>query len=211
MIQSVKHVEKFSLPTRGIEWFGEPSTDTDTFSLGFLSVVTRTTDATRVWHLSSKHGNHLIPVDREALGRTRRAPRRWRDEGLRRPRLQALMNTSLELMFAHAVVRRRVNMLCGKSAAAPNAANTLLSRSVTPNWIWRHCQVQSQCGGAEPHLLQRKAAKSGLGWPSGDWWKTRMVVLLWKTNKHIDDNCDTGPSTDVSHCRSNGSRKTSQL
>lgn len=148
--------------------------------------MTRTRDTTRVWHLSTKHRNHLIPVDREALDRMRRAPWRWRDEGLRRPRLQALMNTSLELMFEHGVVRRHVNMLCGKSAPAPNTVNTLLSRSVTPNWIWRHCQVQLQCGGAELHLLERKPAKSGLGWASGDWWQIRLVVLLWKTSKQIN-------------------------
>lgn len=98
------------------------------------AAATRTRDPTRVWHLSTKHGNHLILVDREALDRMRRALRR-RDEGLRRPRLQALMNTSLELMFERGVVRRRVNTLCGKSAAAPNTVNTLLSRSVTLNWI----------------------------------------------------------------------------
>lgn len=38
-----------------------------------------------------------------------------------------------------------------------------------------------------------------------------FIVKNQQANKHIDDNCDTGPSTDVSHCRSNGLRKYFQL
>lgn len=51
------------------------------------------------------------------------------------------------------VVGCHVNTLGGKGYM-PNRVNTLLSQSFTLNWIWRPCQVQSQCGGAKQNLLK---------------------------------------------------------
>lgn len=66
--------------------------------------------------------------------------------------------------------------------ATRQAGFTLLSQSFTLNWIWRHCQVQSQCGGEKRNLLERNPPNLVLamlgGWVGGlvgggspkTWW-----------------------------------------